>query len=88
MKTCTKVLAVKRVDFTNDEGDHIVGRQIWCCIPATEPAWNGAEVLKIWVADDSSAAGDAAALLNGDDVIVEFTRRGKPYISDFAPVIE
>lgn len=87
MKITAKVLAVKRVDFINDDGEPVKGHQVWVCAPSTESAWNGHEVMKIWVKDGDIHAGDAAALLHDDPVIIEFNRRGKPVITDFAPVI-
>lgn len=80
-----KVLATKRVDFENDDGEQILGRQLWVFAPSDEPAWNGHEVLKIWVADSAKDAADCAALIHGDTVEIDFNRRGKPYVVDYTP---
>lgn len=85
MKVTAKVLAVKRVDFENDDGEQIIGRQLWVCAPTEEPAWNGYEVMKIWVADSANDAADCAALIHGDTVEIDFNRRGKPYVANYTP---
>lgn len=87
MKLIGKVLATKRVDFENDEGEQILGRQLWVCVPSDEPAWNGHEVLKIWVADTANDAGKCSALRHGDEVAIDFNRRGKPYVCDYTPSV-
>lgn len=82
MQEC-KVLAVKKVDFTNqDSGDRIVGHQIYVSSPTRDPAWNGTEVIKCWVPDGSPMESNALLLSNGDTVMVEFNRRGKAVAFD------
>ena len=85
MNIMAKVLAIKRLDFKNDDGESIQGRQLWVCASSTEPAWNGHEVLKIWVPDDDPHLPDLLALINGDTVEVAFNRRGKPYVVNYTP---
>ena len=85
MITTAKVLAVKRLDFKTEDNDLIQGRQIWVCIPSAEPAWNGHEVLKIWVPDSATDAPDAAALIHGDIIEIDFNRRGKPFVFCYTP---
>ena len=87
MKTTAKVLAIKRLDFETDDGEKIQGRQLWVCAPSDEPAWNGHEVLKIWVADSANDAADCAALIHGDTVEIDFNRRGKPYVVCYTPEV-
>ena len=87
MKITAKVLAVRRLDFITDKNETVKGYQVWVCAPSTEKAWNGYEVMKVWVSDKDTLACDAAALLHDDSVTVEFNRYGKPVITDYAPVI-
>ena len=87
MKTLANVLATRRLDFTTDDGEQILGRHLWVCIPSTEPDWNGHEVLKIWVSDSAKDAADCAALIHGDTVEIDFNRRGKPYVVNYTPAV-
>ena len=85
MVTSAKVLAIKRLDFVTQDKEKILGRQIWVCISTPDPAWNGHEVLKIWVPDSAADAPDAAALINGDSIDIDFNRRGKPFVFCYTP---
>ena len=85
MITTAKVLAVKRLDFETEDKEKIQGLQVWVCIPSAEPAWNGHEVTKIWVPDSAKDAPDAAALLHGDIIDIDFNRRGKPFVVSYTP---
>lgn len=87
MTVNAKVLAVRRLDFTTDKNEVVKGHQVWLSASTDAPAWNGVEILKTFIKDDSIHAGDAAALLPNDPVIIEFNRYGKPVITDYAPVI-
>lgn len=87
MKITAKVLAVRRLDFTTDKNETVKGYQVWVIAPTDDKAWNGNEVMKVWVPDSNSHAGDAAALIRDDTVNIEFNRYGKPVITDYAPVI-
>lgn len=85
MNIMAKVLAIRRLDFENSDKQKIQGRQLWVCAPSEEPAWNGHEVLKIWVPDDDLHAPDCAALIHGDTVEISFNRRGKPFVVSYTP---
>ena len=87
MNVTAKVLSVRRLDFTTDKNETVKGHQIWLSAHTDNKSWNGEEILKTFVPDENIHAGDAAALLNGDSVIIEFNRYGKPVITDYAPVI-
>lgn len=82
-----KVLAIRRLDFITDKNEEVKGHQVWLSVPSESKSWNGNEITKTFVKDDSPHAGDAAALLADDVVLVEFNRYGKPVITDFAPVL-
>lgn len=87
MTYTAKVLAIKRLDFTTDKNEEVKGYQVWLSVPSESMAWNGPEIVKSFVKDDGLDAGDAAALLPDDTVLIEFNRYGKPVITDFAPVL-
>ncbi len=87
MKTTAKVLAVRRLDFTTVKEEKIQGRQLWACAPTDDPAWNGHEVLKIWVPDTDIHAPDCAALIHGDTIEIDFNRRGKPFVVCYTPEV-
>lgn len=88
MTYTAKVLAVRRLDFTTDKNEEVKGHQVWLSISSDSKSWNGNEIVKTFVKDDINQAGDAAALLADDVVLIEFNRYGKPVITDFAPVLE
>lgn len=73
-----KVLTVRDVSFTDDHGKNVSGQQLWLIAPTAEAGWNGWEVLKLWISDDSPLATVVSNLKHDDVVMVEFNRRGKP----------
>lgn len=87
MTITAKVLAIRRLDFLTAKDEEIKGYQVWLSAESTDGGWQGVEVMKAWVSDENSHARDAAALISGDTVIVEFNRYGKPVITDYAPVV-
>ena len=72
-----KVLTVRDVKFKDDKDRQIEGMQLWLLGQTNEPGWNGYEVLKIWVDVSSPLALDVHQLRHGDQVQIDFNRRGK-----------
>ena len=73
-----KVLTVRDVSFTDDRGKEVSGQQLWLIDPTNEAGWNGWEVLKLWIPDDSPLRQVVCDLKHDDMILVEFNRRGKP----------
>lgn len=74
-----KVLGIKRLDFTNDEGTHVNGYQLFVCSQTSDPNWlGGIEVFKVWIPFDSSLAAAVAQLRTGDEITGECDRKGRP----------
>lgn len=76
MNKC-KVLTVRDVEFKDDNDKLVKGMQLWVCGETEEKAWNGFEVIKIWVPDGSPLEDIVAMLKHDDEVMIEFNRRGK-----------
>lgn len=74
-----EVLTVRDVSFTDDKNRPVSGMQIWCGCESTDPAWNGYEVTKFWIADGHKLETIAASLKRGDVIRIQFDRRGKPF---------
>lgn len=72
-----KVLAIKHVSFTDDQGNYVEGDQLWLVGETKDPVWNGREVLKVWLPVGSEIAKILDEIDNDFMVIVEFNRRGK-----------
>lgn len=72
-----KILTVRDVEFKDDNDKLVKGMQLWVCGETEEEAWNGWEVIKIWVPDGSPLEDIVAMLKHDDDVLIEFNRRGK-----------
>ena len=84
MQKC-KVLGIKEVDFTDEKsGECVTGRQLWVSSETRDPAWNGQEVIKIWCKGGSDMHVKCDQLENGDEIMVEFNRRGKAICFDLA----
>ena len=84
MQNC-KVLGIKKVDFTDQQsGLRITGSQLWVSSETKDPVWNGREVIKIWVPTGSDMEASLAQLNNDDEILVEFSRRGKAIDFDLA----
>lgn len=84
MQKC-KVLGIKEVDFTDEKsGERVTGRQLWVSSETRDPAWNGQEVIKIWCKTGSDMHAQCDQLDNGDEILVEFNRRGKAIAFDLA----
>lgn len=77
MQKC-KVLGIKEVDFNEEKsGERVTGRQLWVSSETRDPVWNGQEVIKIWCKIGSDMYDLCDQLENGDEIMVEFNRRGK-----------
>ena len=73
-----EVLTVRDLDFEDNSGKSVSGMQLWLIGSSAEPAWNGWEVVKIWIPDGHKLESDVAQLKRGDNVRIQFDRRGKP----------
>ncbi len=73
-----KVLTVRDLDFTDDQGRRVKGQQLWLLGPTKDPQWNGYEVLKVWIADGNPLETIVSQLRLDDNIQVTFDRRGKP----------
>ena len=81
MRVKAKVLAIRSLDFKDDKGEAIKGYQTFVSAETDQPGWTqNIEVLKCWTADSSTMAATVASLIPGDEVYIEFNRRGKPVI--------
>lgn len=74
-----EVLTVRDVKFTDDKNKQVSGMQIWCGAPSSDPNWNGYEVTKFWIPDGHRLEGIAVSLKRGDQIRIQFDRRGKPF---------
>lgn len=73
-----KVLGIKEVNFTDEQGKPISGCQLFLIGQTHEPGWReGYEVLKTWISADGDLAPVVAGLCHDDHVLVDFSRKGK-----------
>lgn len=73
-----KVLSKKSVNFTDDRGRPVIGTQLYLIGQTHEPGWeDGWEVLKAWLSSDSPLVDIVAVLQHDDQVLIDFSRRGK-----------
>lgn len=83
MKTNARVLAIRHLNFTNDQGQTIAGHHVYAAAKTDESGWiSGIELLKIWIPDGSDQESSVVALLPNDEITVDFNRRGKPFLLD------
>ena len=73
-----EVLTVRDLDFNDEKGKPICGMQLWVIGGSADPAWNGWEVVKLWIPEGHKLESDVAQLKRGDNIRVQFDRRGKP----------
>lgn len=73
-----KVLTVRDLDFLDKDNRPVKGQQLWLLGESTDPAWNGWEVAKLWIADGNPLETIVSQLRLDDMVKVQFDRRGKP----------
>lgn len=83
MKVKAKVLAIRYLDFKDDKGEAVKGHQTFVSAPTDQPGWTqNIELLKCWTSDSSEEAALVASLIPGDEVYIEFNRRGKPVLKE------
>lgn len=73
-----EVLTVRDLDFKDQQNKQIKGMQIWVIHPTDDQAWNGFEVLKVWIPDGHRSEIEVASLKRGDHIEITWDRRGKP----------
>ena len=73
-----EVLTVRDLDFQDPQNRNVKGMQLWLIRETDEKAWNGYEVLKVWIPDGHRSEVDVAALKRGDVIQISWDRRGKP----------
>ena len=84
MQKC-KVLGIRVINGVDREtGERFEGRQLWVSSETRDPDWNGHEVIKIWCKSGTDMHSKCDSLSNGDDILVEFNRRGKAIAFDLA----
>ncbi len=78
MNELFEVLTVRDLDFKDDRGKDVVGMQLWLIRETDDKAWNGYEVLKVWIPDGHRFESAVAELKRGDMIQISWDRRGKP----------
>lgn len=73
-----KVLAVKDLNFVNDQGEKVAGLQFWILGQTADPSWiTGTETMKIWIPYGHQLEATVRGLRSGDSVWINFNHRGK-----------
>lgn len=78
MNEVFEVLTVRDLDFQDKNNKNVKGMQLWLIRETDEKAWNGWEVLKVWIPDGHRCESDVAILKRGDVIQITWDRRGKP----------
>ena len=73
-----EVLTVRDLDFEDNSGKNVSGMQLWLIGSSADVAWNGWEVVKLWIPDGHILESVVVQLKRGDNVRIQFDRRGKP----------
>lgn len=73
-----EVLTVRDLDFEDQSKKQVKGMQLWVIHESDDKAWNGWEVVKIWIADGHRLETIVASLKRGDQIEITWDRRGKP----------
>lgn len=82
-----KVLAVKDVNFVNDQDEQIQGLQFWILGQTTDSSWiTGTETMKIWIPYGHQLEVTVRSLRSGDSVWINFNNRGKIQQLSLSPV--
>lgn len=71
----SKVLGVRKLDFTDNNGDPVQGLQLWLSCESPEPDWNGTEVFKLWIPKGHAREADIWKLRAG--TVIDVDTRGK-----------
>lgn len=74
----SKVLAVKNVKFTDEQGVLIIGRSLFLHTPTLDPDWNGFSVDKLWFPETDTRYSFVGTLRPGQELLIEYNRKGKP----------
>ena len=72
-----EVLTVRDINFQDNEGRKVSGKQLWVIGATEEESWHGFEVMKIWINNGTKLDAAAQQLRRGDQILVTFNRRGK-----------
>ena len=81
MELKAKVLAIRFLDFEDNDGNPVVGHQIFVSSETDQSGWvQNVELLKCWVPKSSDLAPLADSLIPGDEVYISFNRKGKPQL--------
>lgn len=73
-----EVLTIRDLDFKDHDGKPVSGMQLWLIGETSDPAWNGYEVVKVWIPKGHKLEADVSILKRFDRIEVTFDRRGKP----------
>lgn len=73
-----EVLTVRDLDFEDRNREQVKGMQLWLIRPSDEKAWNGWEIVKVWIPDGHRLEQDVVQLRHGDKIEISWDRRGKP----------
>lgn len=73
-----EVLTVRDLDFLDQDKRPVKGMQLWLIRDTDEKEWNGWEVLKVWIPDGSKLEEVVVSLHRGDQIEIQWNRRGKP----------
>lgn len=78
MNEVFEVLTVRDLDFQDQNKKQVKGMQLWLIRETDDKAWNGWEVLKVWIPDGHRCESDVAMVKRGDVIQITWDRRGKP----------
>lgn len=73
-----QVLGIKSVNFVNDQGEVIAGKQLWLSGTVGDSSWlEGIEVFKSWVKEGSNLDLKVTSLHVGDIISCVTDRKGR-----------
>lgn len=84
MKEMFEVLTVRSLNFEDQNGNPVVGNQLWLIHDTDEPGWHGHEVLKVWIPKGHSQEPAVFSLKHGDLIQITWNRHGKPALIELA----
>lgn len=73
-----EVLTLRDIDFTDDKGNRVVGKQLYVQGLNNENGWHDYEVVKFWFPDNHRLMKTVSGLKHGDIVTIRFNYRGRP----------
>ena len=72
-----KVIAIRKVSFTDEKTKELVsGVSLFLARPSKEAGWQGVEVAKFWLKEDSEVLKTYTPSIN-QDIEIAFNRYGK-----------